>query len=127
VADGDLANHTSVKAEETAGVSFYGSWQETWRPTDYDACGRGPAFIASAFAYDAERDLYLCPAGDKLTYYATYNDSNGCVDTHTDLPNRPAAAARTVISVLPKRRQPAGDERLHASKNRLRRLHSKPG
>ena len=48
VADGDFTNHTSVKAAETAGVSFYGSWQETWRPTDYDACGRGPAFIASA-------------------------------------------------------------------------------
>jgi hypothetical protein len=68
VADGDFTNHTSVKAAETAGVSFYGSWQETWRPTDYDACGRGPAFIASAFAYDAERDIFLCPAGEKLTY-----------------------------------------------------------
>jgi transposase len=77
VADGDFTNHTSVKAAETAGVSFYGSWQETWRPTDYDACGRGPAFIASAFAYDAERDLYLCPAGEKLTYFAIYNDTNG--------------------------------------------------
>ena len=47
------------------------------RPTDYDACGRGPAFIASAFVYDAERDIYLCPAGEKLTYFAIYNDANG--------------------------------------------------
>ena len=77
VADGDFTNHTSVKAAETAGVSFYGSWQETWRPKDYDACGRGPAFIASAFTYDAERDIYLCPAGEKLTYFAIYNDANG--------------------------------------------------
>ena len=77
VADGDYTNHASVKAAETAGVSFYGSWQESWRATDYDACGRGPAFIASAFPYDAERDIYLCPAGEKLTYFAIYNDANG--------------------------------------------------
>jgi hypothetical protein len=77
VADGDFTNHTSVKAAETAGVSFYGSWQETWRPKDYDACGRGPAFIASAFVYDADRDIYLCPAGKELTYFAIYNDVNG--------------------------------------------------
>ena len=77
MADGDFTNHTSVKAAETAGVSFYGSWQETWRPKDYDACGRGPAFIASAFVYDADRDIYLCPAGKELTYFAIYNDVNG--------------------------------------------------
>ena len=29
VADGDYTNHASVKAAETAGVNFYGSWQET--------------------------------------------------------------------------------------------------
>jgi hypothetical protein len=89
VADGDFTNHTSVKAAETAGVSFYGSWQETWRPTDYDACGRGPAFIASAFTYDADRDIYLCPAGEKLTYFAIYNDANG-VRRHA---YRPATSA----------------------------------
>src|SRR5580658_5494089 len=77
VADGDYTNHDSVKAAETAGVTFYGSWQDSWRPADYDACGRGPAFIASAFTYDAERDIYFCPAGEKLTYFAIYNDTNG--------------------------------------------------
>jgi transposase len=77
VADGDYTNHASVKVAETAGVTFYGSWQETWRPKEYDAFGRDPAFIASAFTYDAERDIYLCPAGEKLTYFAIYNDTNG--------------------------------------------------
>jgi hypothetical protein len=42
-----------------------------------DADGRGPAFMASAFSYDAERDIYLCPAGEKLTHHAIYNDKNG--------------------------------------------------
>ncbi len=77
VADGDYTNHSSVKTAETAGVSFYGSWQESWKPVERDAHGRGRAFMASAFYYDAERDIYLCPAGEKLTHHAVYNDKNG--------------------------------------------------
>ena len=77
VADGDYTNHASVRAAEAAGVNFYGSWQESWRPTEHDARGRGPAFMASAFSYDAERDIYICPAGEKLTHHAIYNDKNG--------------------------------------------------
>src|SRR5271156_5893764 len=77
VADGDFTNHTSVKAAETAGVSFYGSWQETWKPEQRDAHGRTPAFMGSAFPYDAERDIYLCPAGEKLTHHAISNAKNG--------------------------------------------------
>jgi transposase len=77
VADGDYTNHTSVKAAETAKVDFFGSWQESWKPVERDAHGRGPAFMASAFSYDAERDIYLCPAGEKLTHHAIYNDKNG--------------------------------------------------
>jgi transposase len=92
VADGDYTNHTSVKAAETAGVDFYGSWQETWKPTEHDAHGRGPAFMASAFSYDAERDIYLCPAGEKLTHHAIYNDKNG-VRRHVY--KQPRSACRT--------------------------------
>jgi transposase len=92
VADGDYTNHASVKAAETAGVSFYGSWQETWKPVERDAHGRGPAFMASAFSYDAERDIYLCPAGEKLTHHAIYNDKNG-VRRHVY--KQPRSACRT--------------------------------
>ena len=42
-----------------------------------DAHGRGPAFMASAFSYNAERDIYLCPAGEKLAHHAIYNDKDG--------------------------------------------------
>ena len=65
------------KAAETARVNFYGSWQETWKPVERDAHGRGPAFMASAFSYNAERDIYLCPAGEKPTHHAIYNDKDG--------------------------------------------------
>jgi hypothetical protein len=92
VADGDYTNHTSVKAAETAGVDFYGSWQETWKPTEYDAHGRGPAFMASAFTYHAEQDIYICPAGEKLTHHAIYNDKNG-VRRHVY--KQPRSACRT--------------------------------
>jgi len=77
VADGDYTNHASVKAAETAGVDFYGSWKETWKPEQRDAHGRTPAFMGSAFTYDAERDIYLCPAGEKLTHHAISNAKNG--------------------------------------------------
>jgi transposase len=77
VADGDYTNHASVKAAEAAGVNFYGSWQDTWKPVERDAHGRSPAFMGSAFTYDAERDIYLCPAGEKLTHHAVSNAKNG--------------------------------------------------
>jgi transposase len=92
VADGDYTNHSSVRAAQAAGVDFYGSWQESWRPTEHDARGRGPAFMASAFSYDAERDIYLCPAGEKLTHHAIYNDKNG-VRRHVY--KQPRSACRT--------------------------------
>jgi hypothetical protein len=77
VADGDYTNHVSVQAAEAAGVNFYGSWQDSWKPVERDAHGRSGAFICGAFPYDAERDIYLCPAGQKLTHHAVYNEDNG--------------------------------------------------
>src|SRR5207237_480297 len=49
VADGDYTNHASVQAAATHGVDFYGSWQESWKPTAGDAQGRSGAFLSSAF------------------------------------------------------------------------------
>jgi hypothetical protein len=73
VADGDYTNHSSVKTAADCGVEFYGSWQESWRPTERDAQGRGGAFLASAFPYDDDRDCFTCPAGKTLTHRATLN------------------------------------------------------
>jgi len=68
VADGDYTNHASVKAAATCGVDFYGSWQASWKPGERDAQGRGAAFQASAFPYNAELDCFTCPAGEKLDH-----------------------------------------------------------
>jgi transposase len=57
VADGDYTNHASVQAAAACGVDFYGSWQDSWKPTEHDAQGRSAEFLASAFPYDAK--LYL--------------------------------------------------------------------
>jgi transposase len=81
VADGDYTNHASVQAAVSSGVEFYGSWQDTWRPAEQDAHGRRGIFISSAFAYEAELDVYLCPAGKRLTLYTIKEQENG-VRTH---------------------------------------------
>jgi transposase len=77
VADGDYTNHASVQAAAASGVDFYGSWQDTWRPTERDAHGRSGIFISSAFPYDAEHDVYLCPAGKRLTLHVIKEQDNG--------------------------------------------------
>lgn len=81
VADGDYTNHASVQAAATAGIDFYGSWQESWKPSELDAQGRRPAFQASAFAFDARQDCFICPAGQFLHHRALLNRGHG-VKTH---------------------------------------------
>ncbi len=66
LADGDYTNHASVQAAAARGVDFYGSWKPKWEPGEYDAHGRGPAYQAKAFVYDAANDRYTCAAGQWL-------------------------------------------------------------
>ena len=49
VADGDYTNHASVQAAAASGVDFYGSWQDSWKPTEYDAHGRSGALSVVRF------------------------------------------------------------------------------
>jgi hypothetical protein len=35
-----LTNHAAVQAAAACGVDFYGSWQDSWKPTEHDAHGR---------------------------------------------------------------------------------------
>jgi hypothetical protein len=77
VADGNYTHHASVEAAANCGVDFYGSWQESWKPSERDARGRSGAFLARAFPYDAERDGFTCPAGQTLTHHATQNREYG--------------------------------------------------
>ena len=91
VADGDYTNHASVQAAAASGVDFYGSWQDSWKPTEYDAHGRSGAFISSAFPYDAAHDVYLCPAGKRLTLHVVKNSEHG---VRTQVYRAPKAACR---------------------------------
>jgi hypothetical protein len=77
VADGDYTNHASVKAAEASKVDFYGSWHDSWKPTEYDAHGRSGKFISSEFPYDAEQNVYVCPAGKRLTLHVVKNNERG--------------------------------------------------
>jgi hypothetical protein len=77
VADGDYTNHTSVQATANAGVDFYGSWHDSWKPSERDAHGRCGNFISSAFPYDAARDVYTCPAGNILTLLTIREQESG--------------------------------------------------
>jgi hypothetical protein len=103
VADGDYTNHASVQAAAESGVDFYGSWQDSWKPVDYDACGRSGEFLASAFLYDPKRDCFTCPAGKVLTRRTRMDRGNGLI-THV------YHAGKTVCSECPLRSQcaPAG-------------------
>jgi len=62
-----------VQAAATHGVDFYGSWQDSWKPTERDAQGRRAAFLSSAFPYDATQDVFRCPAGETLRHGAGLN------------------------------------------------------
>ena len=92
VADGDYTNHASVQAAAAIRVDFYGSWQDSWKPTEYDAQGRRGAFLSNAFSYDANRDCFTCPAGQLLTHHAVLNREHG-VRTHVY--KAPKAACHT--------------------------------
>jgi transposase len=88
VADGDYTNHASVQGAAASGVDFYGSWQDSWKPVEHDAQGRSGAFISSAFPYDAEHDIYLCPAGQQLPHKTVIHRGHGVL---THLYKAPAA------------------------------------
>jgi transposase len=77
VADGDYTNHASVQAAEVSKVDFYGSWHDSWKPTEYDAHGRSGKFISSEFPYNAEHNVYVCPAGKRLTLHVVKNNEHG--------------------------------------------------
>jgi hypothetical protein len=67
IADGDYTNHASVQAAAAHGVDFYGTWQDSWKPTERDAQGRSATFMSNAFPYHGEEDCFTCPAGQTLT------------------------------------------------------------
>jgi len=106
VADGDYTNHASVQAAATLKVDFYGSWQDSWRPTERDAQGRTGAFMGNAFAYDAEQDCFVCPGGQVMNHHAILNQKNG-VRTHVyRAPKAACCACEHFAQCAPKNPKP---------------------
>jgi transposase len=56
--DGKYGTIENIAGVEEAGIRAYMALHE--------AGGRGGFFLKSTFTYDAERDLYLCPSGEKM-------------------------------------------------------------
>jgi len=70
-------DHASVQAAAARGVDFYGSWQNNWKATERDVLGRSAAYVSSAFPYDAQQDVFRCPAGEALRPGAILNRGHG--------------------------------------------------
>jgi hypothetical protein len=64
VADGIYGTVENVAAVERSGLRAYLALHE--------AGGSPKLFPKSAFSYDAERDLYVCPRGETLRYWSTW-------------------------------------------------------
>ncbi len=93
IADGDYTNHAAVQAAAKSGVDFYGSWQDSWKPTEADTQTLGP-FISSALPYDAKNDVYLCPAGQQLVHKTVLDRGHG---VHTHVYKAPKAACASCV------------------------------
>ena len=93
VADGDYTNHASVQSAAERGVDFYGSWQNSWKPSEQDALGRKAAFVSTAFPYHAEQDYFVCPAGEKLQHRTVLNRGR-CALTVRRQERNPSGAGR---------------------------------
>lgn len=115
VADGDYTNHASVQAAADCGVDFYGSWQDSWKPVERDACGRSGGFLASAFPYDPKRDCFTCPAGQILTRRTRMNRGHGVI-THV------YHAGKTVCAHCPLRSQCAPEKARPAWRRSITRI-----
>jgi transposase len=68
LADGDYTHRATVIAASERGVDFYGSWRETESQPGY---GIAAEFHPRNFVYDAERNEFICPQGNRLIQRTT--------------------------------------------------------
>jgi transposase len=98
VVDEGYLNRATVVAMDQRGVDLIagGNLEENRDPDKAarNCAGRGvaPEFYSHQFVYDAEHDLYLCPAGQSLPHRSVKHDREG-VERH--LYQAPATACRT--------------------------------
>jgi transposase len=77
IADGDYTNYGSVTGMAELEIDFYGSWKQVEEKTKFGWRDLSEAFYPSQFRYDSERDVYVCPAGQRLVYTTTVKHPNG--------------------------------------------------
>lgn len=77
LADGDFTTNASVTATAQAGIDFYGSWSgHRYNPAGGQKALVGLGFQHEDFHYDADRDVYVCPANKLLTHTRNIRPSN---------------------------------------------------
>ena len=69
VADAGYSSGANLEAMQSAGLSFYAPLQPPSNAT------QKPAYYASRFRYDRERDRYVCPEGQAIVY--VYSSQRG--------------------------------------------------
>ena len=75
VADGDYTTRESVVGAAERGVDYYGSWSAITKIRMKH--GIDASYHPSAFQYDPQRDVMICPEGRRLQLKATQNHLGG--------------------------------------------------
>lgn len=77
LADGDYTHNQSVAAVAELEIDYYSSWkQKVEKKKRFGWRGLSEAFYPDQLRYDSERDVYVCPMGQTLTYRTTINHPN---------------------------------------------------
>ena len=84
VADGGYTNRDNILAMNSIGVEFVGSMPDVSKTTEAQFARRGidPAFYPDKFQYDPKLNIYACPTGKTLSYFATKTNRPGLTEYH---------------------------------------------
>ena len=117
IADGDYTNRNNVIAAAERGVDFYGSWGALRQAPP--AHGIAEAYRTSAFHYDAERHVMVCPQGQSLHHKSTLTRIGQAQE-------QVFVAPRSVCQACPARGQCTPQNQMHKHGRAVRRLIEDP-
>lgn len=102
VADGGFTSRENIVAMAEAGIEMIGSLDEHNKQSAGQLRRRGvaEAFYPHAFAYDAEQDVYRCPAGEVLRHDGQ-EKAAGIVHHHYRAPTATCAACQLKSQCCP--------------------------
>jgi hypothetical protein len=72
IGDGDYTNRKTILEAAGRGIDFYGSWGKTERKSGH---GIDPAYEATVFRCDPQRNEFICPEGKRLRYLRSQDKS----------------------------------------------------